>query len=210
MVRWWTRFRHLREEWLTREGSRRRRWLGGGVHRCWAGGVAGGTGASWRSSRTERWHWSARQGLAADGGFKRRCSLSSYQRPRTSGSGGGGWRLQLLRRWRTTTCTEGRRREVSGELGPVTARGRAAAGVESSATRRRTVQCGVGSASTVDGEARRSRGGRAHAVARAAALPSDSGRGSFGQRPLGPGYNRVCGNREHRPRQPIRARHAAA
>jgi hypothetical protein len=49
-----------------------------------------GTEASWRSSRTERWHWSARQGLAADGGFKRRCSLSSYQRQRTSGSGGGG------------------------------------------------------------------------------------------------------------------------
>jgi hypothetical protein len=146
-------------------------------------------------------------------GWRLQAALLTLQLPTTADKrerGGGGWRLRLLRRWRTTTCTEGRRREVSGELGPVTARGRAAAGVESSATRRRTVQCGVGSASTVDGEARRSRGGRAHAVARAAALPSDSGRGSFGQRPLGPGYNRVCGNRERRPRQPVRARHAAA
>jgi hypothetical protein len=39
-VRWWTRLRHLREEWLTREGSRRR--LGGGAHGSWADGAAGG------------------------------------------------------------------------------------------------------------------------------------------------------------------------
>jgi hypothetical protein len=38
----------------------------------------------------------------------------------------------------------------------------------------------------------------------------DSGRGSFGQRPLKPGYTRARGNRESRPRQPVRARHAAA
>jgi hypothetical protein len=42
-------------EWLTGEGSLRR--LGGGAHRCWAGGAVGGTGAG----PEERWHWSARQ-----------------------------------------------------------------------------------------------------------------------------------------------------
>jgi hypothetical protein len=43
-VRWWTRLRHLGEEWLTGEGSRWRRRLGKGAHGSWAGGVAGGTG----------------------------------------------------------------------------------------------------------------------------------------------------------------------
>jgi hypothetical protein len=61
-----------------------------------------------------------------------------------------------------------------------------------------------------DREVWRSRGGGAHAVARVVALRSNSGHGSFGQPPLGPGYNRACGNRERRPRQPVRARHAAA
>jgi hypothetical protein len=42
-------------------------------------GAVGGTGG--RASG----HRSARQGLAADGGFKRRCSLYSYRRPRMSG-----------------------------------------------------------------------------------------------------------------------------
>jgi hypothetical protein len=44
----------------------------------------------------------------------------------------GEWRLRLLQHWRMVTCTEGRRREVSGELGPAMARGRATAGMESS------------------------------------------------------------------------------
>jgi hypothetical protein len=51
-----------------------------------------------------------------------------------------------------------------------------------------------------DGEARRSRGGGARAVARVAALRSESVRGNFGQRSLRPGYNRTCGDWERRPR----------
>jgi hypothetical protein len=43
-VRWWTRLRHLGEEWLTREGSQRLRRLSGGAHRCWARGAVGGAG----------------------------------------------------------------------------------------------------------------------------------------------------------------------
>jgi hypothetical protein len=51
--------------------------------------------------------------------------------------------------WRAATCV-GERGEVSGELGPATARGRAMAGAESSrpATRQRMAQRGVSSAST--------------------------------------------------------------
>jgi hypothetical protein len=61
-----------------------------------------------------------------------------------------------------------------------------------------------------DGEAQRSRSGGARVVAWAAALRSDSGRGSFGQFLLRPGYNHACGDRERLPRQSVRARHAAA
>jgi hypothetical protein len=58
MVRWWTRLRHLGEEWLTGVGSQRWRRLDGGAHRCWVGGAVGGTGG--RASG----HWGIVEELA--------------------------------------------------------------------------------------------------------------------------------------------------
>jgi hypothetical protein len=43
-VRWGTHLRHIEEDRLTREGSRRRWRLGGGAHQHKVGGAAGGTG----------------------------------------------------------------------------------------------------------------------------------------------------------------------
>jgi hypothetical protein len=155
-----------------------------------------GTRASWRRTQTERWHRSARQGLVADGGIKRCCSLCSYRQPQTSGgetaalaalaSVNGDLSVGEEERGEWRAGAGGSQRKSDGRRRELTARD----SMKNGATwDRLSLTSGRQSTVAGDREARRSRSRGARAMAWAAALRSDSGRGSFGQPPLGPGYN---------------------